>query len=113
MAMFHVSEQYSLQYGSYKLIHDRANQTIRKKLSMVDKLTDYNGLTKIKHDKEINNKKKSFHNLEMQIISIKQNSVDQEVLLKQLQRQISNTQAAVKEQQRRNFHMNNANLSQK
>jgi len=113
MKMLHTGELYSKQYENYKLLHDRANSNIRKQLNMVDKLTDYNGLTKIKYDGEVNKKKDAFHNLEIQIINIKQNSVDQQAELTRIEKEQRKTLAAVKEQHRRNFHMNNSNLSQK
>ena len=111
--MFETSETYTKQYENYKLIHDRANSEMKKKLNMVDKLADYNGLTKIKYDNDIQKKKKTFHNQEMQIANIKQMSLDQSAELKRLEKDIARTNAAVKEQQRRNFHSNNSNLSQK
>lgn len=106
------NEVFTKQFSNYKLLHDKASSTIKNKLNMVDKLTDYNGLTKIKYDGEIDHKKKTFHDLEIAIVNVKQDSVDQQNRLNELEKNIKNTIAAVKEQQRRNFHMNNSNIAQ-
>jgi len=113
MKMLNTCDIYSKQYSNYQLIHDKANSTIRKQLGMVDKLTDYNGLTELKHDKDIDVKKKQFNDLELQIIDIKQRSKDNDAKLKDLILNTKNKIAAVKEQQRINFHMNNDYLSKK
>ncbi len=113
MKFLHQAELYNKQFENYKLIHDKANSTIRKQLNMVDKLNDYYGLTKIKNDNDIEHKKKNFHGLEVDIINVKQNSVDQQVRLNELELSIKNTIADVKEQHRRNINMNNSILSQK
>ena len=111
MKMLNTGELYTKQYENYSLIHDKANSTIRKQLNMIDKLSDYSGLTKIKYDNDIDKKKKIFHNQEFQILNIKQNSIDQQARLNELHKDIKKTIAAVKEQQRQNFHMNNKNTS--
>jgi len=104
---------FSNQINSYRLIYDKALSTIKKDLDKTDKLADYNGLTKLKYEDNIDKKKKQFHDLEVQIFTIKQNTVDTQCHLDELKKNIKIATAAVKEQNRRNYHMHNHNQSLK
>ena len=111
--MKNLDEVYSKQVNSYKLIYDKALSTIKKDLDKTDKLADFNGLTKLRNDDNIDKKKKKFHELEIHIFTIKQNTIDNQAHLDELKKNIIIATAAVKEQSRRNYHMLNHNTSLK
>jgi len=111
MTILNAGDVFNKQYENYLLIHNYANAEIRKKLNMLDKLTDYKGLTDIKNKNEIDKKKKTFVANEKLIIQVKKDTINQETRLNELIKNIKKEIAAVKEQERINYHMNNKNLS--
>jgi len=113
MKMINSNEVYTKQIDAYRLIYDKALTTKQKGLSMYDKLSDYNGLTNIKYNLDIEDRKKEFHELEGEIFNVKQDSIDSQARLDELRVNIKLADAAVKEQIRRNFHMNNNNIASK
>ena len=108
-----INDVFTKQFDSYRLIYDKALTSIKKNYDKNDKLSDYCGLTKLKYDNDIEKKKREFHDLEVQIFSIKQNTIDTQAHLDDLKKNIILATAEVKEQSRRNFHMYNKNMSLK
>ena len=107
--MLNSNDVFLKQVDGYKLIHDKALTSMKKQLSMVDKLADYNGLTKIKYSHDLDKKKQTFQNLEVGIVNVKQNSVDQQIKLSEIENKYKHVQLAIKEQERRNYHSKNSN----
>jgi hypothetical protein len=94
------------QYNQYIIIKNNAYLSVSKQQNLLEDMRAYNVMSVVKHDVEIENKKKKFNELEFQVFTIKSDTVEVQKKLEDIKNNILNIINLIRRTQTKNAKVN-------